>query len=198
MPKPNVTFETLRLIAESASGMRDQDLYFVIRGDPAGYSWQTDPVEPTEDTVVIHCAPVDDPVSTVDLARIGARGTDVDLLAIKVPAVWPHERPGTYRADAVFWSISAVEKFLVPYYASVYGDQGPSYAQAVMDALRRPAAETEEVAFAIAHLPSSEYVTEEEAASLVALHPTSAHRFVAPRAQPVPDPSARTSGSRSR
>lgn len=124
MPKPKVTFQTLRFIAESASGMRDKDLYFVVSGDSAGYSWPTDPVEPTEDTVVIHCAPVADPISTVNCAQIAAGGTHVDLLNVGVKAVWPHEDPGTFSADAVFWSVSAVEKFLVPYYASVYGDQG--------------------------------------------------------------------------
>lgn len=33
MPTPKITFETLREIAESASGMRDQNLWFV--GTPA-------------------------------------------------------------------------------------------------------------------------------------------------------------------
>ncbi len=197
MPKPTVTFETLRLIAESASGMRDQDLYFVIRGDRAGYSWQTELVEATEDTVVIHCAPVADSASTVDYATIGVGSDRVDLMEITVPRVWPHEDPGTYPADAVFLSISAVEKFLVPYYASVYGDQGPAYARAVMDAMLRPDADTAEQTFAIAHLPSSEYVTEPYVPGVVAVRPSGAYR-VAGGAFPIPVPSVRTSGSRSR
>jgi hypothetical protein len=202
MPKPNVTFETLRLIAESASGMRDQDLYFVVSGEPAGYSWQTDPVEAGDDTVVIHCAPVADPVPTVNYATIGA-GSErqrVNLLDIAVPGVWPHKDPGKHHhADAVFWSISAVEKFLVPYYASVYGDQGPAYARNVMDAMLHPDADTEERTFAIAHLPSSEYVTEPYVPGVVALRPSGASRVGGGgNAFPISAPSARTNGSRSR
>ncbi len=199
MLKPNVTFETLRLIAESASGMRDQDLWFVISGEPAGYSWQTYPIEATDDTVVIHCARVADPGQTVDYATIGVGKDRVNLLEIQVERVWPHQEPGCFHADAVFMSISAVEKFLVPYYASVYGDQGPQYARAVMDAMLHPDADTEEQTFAIAHLPSSEYVTEPYVPGVVAVRPSGAYRVAGGGGVvPIPVPSARTSGSRSR
>lgn len=183
MPKPNLTFETLREIAESASGMRDQDLCFVVTGDPATYTWSTRCVHAGEDTEVIHVAAVaQDPVSTVDCATIGVPGGEpVDLLGITIEPIAPHPG-GTYAADAVFWSVSAVEKFLVPYYASVYGDKGPQMAQAVLDVLLPESAEggegrvEGETPFAVAHLPSSEYVGEPEAeplfvARLAALHP---------------------------
>ncbi|HLM67281.1 MAG TPA: hypothetical protein VK358_07135 [Longimicrobium sp.] len=196
MPKPTITFETLREIAESASGMRDQDLWFVVTGSPPTYSWSTRCVHAGDDTEVIHVAASRDPVSTVDCAQIGAPGGEpVDLLGITIKPIAPHPG-GTYAADAVFWSVSAVEKFLVPYYASVYGDQGPKMAQAVLDVLLPESAEggegrvEGETPFAVAHLPSSEYVGEPEADSsfvprLVALHPSGHGRRVrlAPRAQ---------------
>lgn len=201
MPKPIVTFETLREIAESASGMRNHDLWFVISGDPVvTYTWFRSKQVETDDTVVIHSAAVNDPRPKVNFAEIGtAAGARVDLMCIKVGPVAPHPG-GKFAADAVFWSVSAVEKFLVPYYASVYGDQGPAYAQKVMDAmLHRDTTETEEQTYAIAHLPSSEYVTEHYVPGAVALRPSGASRVGGEGdAFPISAPSARTNGSRSR
>jgi hypothetical protein len=193
MPKPNLTFVTLREIAESASGMRDQDLWFVVTGDPATYTWSTRCVHANDDTEVIHVAAVPDPVSTVNCAQIGVPGGEpVDLLGITIKPIAPHPG-GTYAADAVFWSVSAVEKFLVPYYASVYGDQGPDMANAVMDVLLRGVdsagdagavgEEGDDKPFAVAHLPSSEYVGEPEAEPtfvprLAVLHPSGHGRRV--------------------
>jgi hypothetical protein len=200
MPKPALTFDILREIAESASGMRDQELWFVVTGSPATYTWSPRCVHAGDDTEVIHVAvaAVPDPVSTVDCAQIGVPGgKPVDLLGITIKPIAPHPG-GTYAADAVFWSVSAVEKFLVPYYASVYGDQGPKMAQAVLDVLLRGAesagdgvrGEENETPFAVAHLPSSEYVGEPEAdptfvPRLAALHPSGHVRRVrlATRAQ---------------
>lgn len=184
MPKPNITFVTLRQIAESASGMRDQNLWFVVTGDPATYTFSTMPVHAADDTEVIFVAAVKDPVSTVDCAQIGiAGGEPVDLLGITVKPIGAHPG-GTYAADAVFWSVSAVEKFLVPYYASVYGDQGPKMAQAVLNVLLPPTGTAEggeamvedDTPFALAHLPSSEYVGEPDTeisfvSRVVSLHP---------------------------
>lgn len=196
MPKPNVTFETLREIAETASGLRNQDLYFIIKGEPATYTWQATPPKPSEDTVVIHCNGVDDPPTQVGYARIGAHSdAPVNLLSIKVPPMAPHPG-GTYAADAVFWSVSAVEKFLVPYYASVYGDQGPQMAQQVLQILDTAAAD-EGDAFAVAHLPSSEYVPE-YAPHLVVLNRSGRHTPVAVPAHQGAEPKARTNGSRKR
>ena len=191
MPKPTLTFVTLREIAESASGMRDQDLWFVVTGSPPTYTWSTRCVHAGDDTEVIHVAAVHDPVSTVSCAQIGVHGGEpVDLLGITIKPVTPHPG-GTYAADAVFWSVSAVEKFLVPYYASVYGDQGPDMAKAVMDVLllgKESAGDgvrgdEDETPFAVAHLPSSEYVGEPEAdpsfvPRLAALHPSGRVRRV--------------------
>jgi hypothetical protein len=197
MPKPKVTFQILREIAETASGMRGDDLYFVIRdGDPVICPSRT-PVQEDDDTVVIHCDPtLKDPPSTVQFASIGVeKGKCVNLMSVKVPVEGFHPG-GTFEADAVFWSVSAVEKFLVPYYASVYGDRGPEMAKKVLDVLLPERAEggegreEDEAPFAVAHLPSSEFVGEPEAdpifvPRLAALHPSGHVRRVrlAPRAQ---------------
>ncbi|WP_331875441.1 hypothetical protein [Longimicrobium sp.] len=183
MPKPKVTFQILREIAETASGMRGDDLYFVIRdGDPVICPSRT-PVQEDDDTVVIHCDPTPkDPTSTVRFASIGVEEDKcVNLMSVTVPEEGFHPG-GTFAADAVFWSVSAVEKFLVPYYASVYGDRGPEMAKAVLGVLLPESAEggegriEGETPFAVAHLPSSEFVGEPEAdpifvSRLAALYP---------------------------
>jgi hypothetical protein len=202
MSKPNVTFETLRLIAESASGMRNLPTWFIIEKTPegTGYTWQNTFVEERKDTVVIYCAPVTDAVSPVDHATIGVKKDTVDLMCVKVGPILPHLNSGTYEADAVFWSLAAVEKFLVPYYASVYGDEGAAHAQAVMDLMRIPDThldadeDTEAQAFALVHLPSSEYVTE-YVPHLAALRADGRHSFVK-SAGAGQGFSARTNGSR--
>lgn len=169
MPAPNLTFELLRQIAETASGLRNESLYFVVRGDPATFTWQKTPPDLVEDIVVIPIKAVQDPPPIVRVAEIGAElGRTVDLMNITVRPRPPYPG-GTYAADAVFWSVSALEKFVVPYYASVYGDAGPEHARAVLDVLMRPNPhDTDgEPAFAVAHLPSSEYVPVEYGPAVV-------------------------------
>jgi hypothetical protein len=203
MSKPEVTFEILRLIAESASGMRNLPTWFIIEKTPegTGYTFQHTFVEERKDTVVIYCAPVADPVSPVNVATIGIKGKDiVNLMKIEVGPIFPHLDSGTFEADAVFWSLAAVEKFMVPYYASVYGDQGAAHAQAVMDLMRIPDThldadeDTEAQAFALVHLPSSEYVTE-QVPHVAALRVDGRHTFVK-SAGAGQGFSARTNGSR--
>lgn len=203
MPKPEVTYETLRLIAESASGMRDLPTWFIIEETPqgTGYRWQHTFVRECEDTVVIYCAPVADLVSQVDHATIGVGNTTANLMKVQVKRDFPHEEMGTFKADAAFWSLAAVEKFLVPYYASVYGDEGPAHAQAVMDLMRIPDThlgadvDTEEgQVYALVHLPSSEYVPM-EVPHVAALRTNGRHTFVR-HAGADQGFSARTNGSR--
>ncbi|HEX6036628.1 hypothetical protein [Longimicrobium sp.] len=170
MTQLNVPFELLREIAEAASGLRNKELWIVISGEPATFEVvYENPPSPTDERVVIHCPADPDPEPTLNVAVIGADQTSVNLLDLKVEPQPPY--PGPYKADAAFWSVSAVEKFLVPYYASVHGDKGPAYAQAVLNVLLQPSSEPD-AAFAVAHLPSSEYVPLplEAGASLVVPH----------------------------
>lgn len=213
MSKPKIGFQLLREIAECASGMRSHDLYFIVgddKADPHGFRFVADPkqpVEETDDTTVIHVSRCDDPRPRVTTAIIGDGADLINLLDLTVGTDDPHQA-GTYPADAVFWSVSAVEKFLVPYYASVYGDQAASYVASLLAVLLPPAdgagdAALDDTAYAIAHLPSSEYT------KLMMDDPTGLavvpHAFalksggrVHPVAAGHPAPSPRTKGSRSR
>ena len=170
MAKPHITFQILRHIAESASGMRYHKQWFVVRHDPVTGPVITpypDAQEETDDTVVIAVDPVDyvEP-PPVTYAQIGLGDGRVDLLNVRVARTEQLDPPGLHRADAVFWSVSAVEKFLTPYYASVYGDDGGRMVESLLRVLR-PLTEAEvdgdavagiDPAFAITHLPNSEYV----------------------------------------
>lgn len=163
--KTQLNFQILREIAECASGMRTHDLYFRVPSltGPQAFDVISDPPEPPGELpgyTLIHVEPVPDPGRKVSVALIGDGPHVVNLMDLKVKANAVHQG-GTYEADAVFWSVSAVEKFLVPYYASVYGDQAASYVSSVLGILLPGAGNqsdpTDDPAFAIAHLPSSEY-----------------------------------------
>ncbi len=191
MPAPTITYELLRQIAETASGLRDSTKYFVVGVDHDGttcFSWHDKAPPPNEDIVVIPVQGVADPAPRVRVAKIGTeKGRTVDLMRIHIHDCPPYPA-GTYAADAVFWSVSALEKFVVPYYASVYGDDGPRHAQAVLDALLRPHLNgvEGEVPFAVAHLPSSEYVPvrygDAVVPEVVALTSTGGHHITHPDA----------------
>lgn len=154
-----LNFEMLRQIAECASGMRNENLWFVVTGNKFTVEKKEPfPVDP--EAIVIPVEKVNDPPSKVTAAWISdATGPEVNLMEVKVPAIGPYPA-GIYAADAVFWSVSAVEKFLVPYYASVYGDTAWEHVKTVMSILMPPPDQDfviDPQPYAIAHLPSSEY-----------------------------------------
>lgn len=62
--------------------------------------------------------------------------------------------------DCVFWGLSAVDKFVVPYYSNT---GSPEEAQAARDAFKDPAA------YALIHIPGSEYTTTISSTSCVNL-----------------------------
>jgi hypothetical protein len=152
----------LRLIAEAASGARGVPVDFVASADGTVEERRHSNETAPPGSVVIPAftrdkVPDKPPLVEATIQAEGV-GKPVDLLNL------PN---GLGAADAVFWSESAVEKFLIPYYASVYGNQA---ARAVGDLLEAfhgdrghaagagaatpPAAET----YALAHIPKSEYV----------------------------------------
>jgi hypothetical protein len=126
--KAVIHFEILRRIAETASGMRYDNLWFEVTGGRGGkvIVHRAPPEKLPRGSVVIECNAWKRPgVPEVDHAQIGSGDRRMDLLNVPVPVEdrpqgW--DGPLTHRADAVFWSAAAVEKFLVPYYASTYGD----------------------------------------------------------------------------
>jgi len=120
-------FEILRRIAETASGLRYQDTWFEVT-DTDVLIYDKEPTTVLPGSILIKCTGWKEPtIPKVATATIATDTSSIDLLAVPVPE---QELPGwtgpmQYTADAVFWSASAVEKFLVPYYASVYGTLAP-------------------------------------------------------------------------
>jgi hypothetical protein len=185
MPKPTLHFETLRRIAETASGRRYEDLWFVVTEDEATGRPQVqvqtgDPGE-REDAVVIPCAAWPRPdVPQVSAAMIASGDSAINLLSVDVPAHDGFPALKGMAADAVFWSASAVEKFVVPYYASVYGDTAPDVVDRLVSIFVPPgspergddggelagAAVVDDANFAVIHLPSSEYAAMSTAAEV--------------------------------
>jgi hypothetical protein len=154
-----MSYQDLRKMAEAAASLRGEEFWMVI--GPEGWEARTTEPEPGPDHVAIRCR--NEPTAVrpeVTRAELGTAAVEnADLLRLKVDG-------REERADAVFWSAAAVEKFLVPYYASVYGNQAAPEIAKLVQVLDSPpvgggggdAAGTSPDAFALAHIPRSEYV----------------------------------------
>ncbi|HVG45778.1 MAG TPA: hypothetical protein VM890_13650 [Longimicrobium sp.] len=129
-------FEILRRIAETASGMRYQDTWFEVTDtDVLIYTTEPAPSQLQPDSTVIKCTAWKEPdIPQVTTATIATDTNSIDLLAVEVPEqeLQGWAGPMTLPADAVFWSASAVEKFLIPYYASTYGSLAPKAVTQLM------------------------------------------------------------------
>jgi hypothetical protein len=172
-PHAHVDSIQLRLIAEAASGLRGEPVHFVA--GPKGGVREFYPHEkggalprdlpPGDELVVIPAltqdvAPLRPPLTT---ATIQAQGVALPIDLLNLPN-------GLGAADAVFWSESSVEKFLIPYYASVYGNQAARAVGDILEAFHGdrgggpPASggrltDPDALTYAMAHIPKSEYVT---------------------------------------
>lgn len=166
--RPLLGYQTLRRVTEWASGVRgDEPTWFVIRhgltpDDAIIEPWETDPhafLPPEElEQVVIIPSFVGHGVGNrdaIEFARIGPKPSGENSVNVIDPK-------GVY-GDSVFWTQSAVEKFLVPYYASVGGADAANQVETVLKLLGNPR-EVEEgratdgpVVYALVHLPQSEY-----------------------------------------
>jgi hypothetical protein len=171
-----LNYQELRRMVEAAASYREKKVYIVV--DDKGWSVETKEPTNTDGKAVIPCMSPGRPTARppVALAQIGTVADNpekppVNLLKLKLPGS-DREEP----ADAVFWTPAAVEKFVVPYYASVYGDQAPKKLSDIINvlgAVRDPAArgaarsETGD-AFAVAHMPKSEYVQVDEPFAVLA------------------------------
>ncbi len=180
-----LTSMQLRALAEWASGYRGEVVEFYDREGQI-YLWRTSVDGPCPFPVLLAC---DTPIVVqgrppVTVAQIGVAGDmPVDLLAIP----WGG---GMATADAVFWSESAVEKFLFPYYASkgswladlytealrtvFYGPRALEWYQRAQDdpgEFQDPSGISEdslhdlenvlEDPFGLVHIPKSDYIPEE-------------------------------------
>ena len=181
-PHRHVDSIQLRLIAEAASGIRGLPVHFVAMedgtvrevlhpihpehpaagGDAAAPDGMLPP--PLEMPVVVPAFTRDvlPEKPPLDFASIKAEGVAERIDLLDLPG-------GLGTADAVFWSESSVEKFLIPYYASVYGNQAARAVGDILEAFhgdrgdgaKRPGArftDPDGLTYAMAHLPKSEYV----------------------------------------
>lgn len=150
---------TLRLIAEAASGARGVPVQFVALPDGTIEENRKGDRVPPPDAVVIPAFTKDKVPNKPQLteALIQAEGVDKPIDLLNLPN-------GMGAADAVFWSESAVEKFLIPYYASVYGNQAALAVGDLLEAFHGDRGGRGEVTpldaetYALAHIPKSEYV----------------------------------------
>ncbi len=160
MTAPRLDAATLRAIAEHASGVRDTILWFVVHGPRSVKVFHRDPgIVDGATVLVVHTGSTgkQPPVGHAKLGPDEVRA--LDLLRLK-------HRGKEYRADAVFWSESAVEKFVIPYYASKHGPRAGTEVQAILDVFhhgKKPPKEGETETdgngvFALVHVPTSEYI----------------------------------------
>jgi len=166
---PLFSYRDLRGLAEYASGVRTHEkpiVWLAAYGD--GHIEEVDDGTPRADALVVGTVVGEGKGNrdTVLYAMIGQNenGTDaVDLLDFEYEG-----KPR--KGDSVFWTQSTVEKFLVPYYASVEGGHAAKKIEALLQLLGSTVSvkETSELAplegevFALIHLPQSEYVAKSD------------------------------------
>ena len=152
MEKVRIDAQRLRAVAEHASGVRGKKMWFLFTTDGKKLVKEGDPPAHGPNDLLIGAETRETGSrAAVEYARIGHHKNAkhaLDLLNVK----------GRGPADAVFWTESAVEKFLIPYYAAV---SGPNAAKAVAKILKvfheGPPGGAANKVFALIHLPTSEY-----------------------------------------
>jgi hypothetical protein len=153
----------LRRLAEMADGGRDEDFYIAVDADRKMVALR-EPPEPGKYKLVV-------PVHTSGAVpeRRGIRKLTATLDDGRTVEIFPEA--GLEVPDAMFWTESSVEKFLVPYYARVHsaasrvGDEVQKVKDVFNGKVRPyglPSHEPVEV-FALVHLPRSEYTATESA-----------------------------------
>jgi hypothetical protein len=167
MPDPlRLTSLQIREIAEYAESVRGPG------GDPVFFVAQLDDAS---NAVTITCEkelPTASPLSVVipaSTASVQPLRDPVESVTILAAGMKEPDSLNAY--DAVFWSESAVEKFLFPYYASKSQWQAAyvlsGLAKAFYGFVPGPLAQgtdpvSDPIPFAVAHLPRSDYVPLEE------------------------------------
>lgn len=129
---------TLRRAAETADGTRDKDVCLLIREDDFRVVKCGTP--PGADEILIECYTKDQ----------GPTSMRPGIAEIKLKSKKAKEHRLEEKYDAVFWTESAVEKFVYPYYASLYRHEACERLCLLKEAWEDPKV------VAIAHLPKSE------------------------------------------
>jgi hypothetical protein len=144
----SITWQQLRKLAEAAHGQPDQHLG--IRFDVASNDFVIEPYDPVNAGEYILTVRPKPPAPKQGKLEVRLPGIKTQNLRVKPP-----NDDFFSIADAVFWSASAVRKFLVPYYAS-YWD-----LQDVMTKIEQEFARDDVLAFI--HLPNSEILDDGDA-----------------------------------
>ncbi|HEX6913253.1 MAG TPA: hypothetical protein VF142_22770 [Longimicrobium sp.] len=119
IPTPVIDYHHLRLMAEWASSLRDREVEFAVRD---GALW----LEGADGAG-------GRPALRVPAATPGRYGA-VGALTVSVRGAEEPLDLAPYGVDALVWSEAAVEKFLVPYYASCAGARAGQFLTALFDA----------------------------------------------------------------
>lgn len=156
-------YRDLRRLAEYASGVREGDTPVWLAAFGDGVIQPIAGPTPQPAGALVVATVVGDGRGNRDTTRFARIGNEpgekgsVDLLKVK----YNREHKA---ADSVFWTQSAVEKFMVPYYASVYAGEAAEKIAAILGLLgstrtiRGDIEGTPQEVFALIHLPQSEYV----------------------------------------
>jgi hypothetical protein len=169
---PALSSRQLRKIAEGVSGYRGSPRFWLIltQGEDGALAVEVSPEDPGPrlDAVVIPChTPRDADRPPVVAASIQAAGAEpVDLLHLHLEDDEGHLM---HTADAVFWGESSVAKFVVPYYASVYGDEAGEAVTELLNTYNGVKAESARAegteaepnltqVYGLVHIPRSEYI----------------------------------------
>ena len=168
--QPVLDSKQLRKIAEAVSGYRGTPQYWLVLTQNADGTLSHEVHDrdpgPLSNAVVLPCqTPKEaDRPQVVSATIRAAGGPEVNLLDLELE---DDEGDTVYRADAVFWGESSVEKFVVPYYASVYGADAGEAVTELLDAYNGVAAAGAETrdgepnsveAYGLVHIPRSEYI----------------------------------------
>jgi hypothetical protein len=121
MPRTPITAYRLRELAEEADGLRGQPLELVFEKDDLV-------LKAPSGTIVSGAIPVQTPKQK-DPYSVKLRAVNLD----PAPKLRPGDENLAESFDAFFWSESAVDKFLVPYYVRMHG---ADFVKELQDAIR--------------------------------------------------------------
>jgi hypothetical protein len=145
IPTQPVGYGQLRMLAECAVGLGNRTGVFAA--DKGALTWVVDPTEPPPQTAVLVGAANEGKYPEIESVTFDVEWTPPGGL----PTVKGSVNAVQAGADALFWSDSAVQKFVFPYFASCAGGEAATRLGQLQDAWN--AYPTDAVAmFALMHL----------------------------------------------
>lgn len=117
---PRIESHKLRALAEAADGVRGNRVFLVHRAATDTFDIVA-VVDNATDTVILECRTM----------NTMPNRPEVEKVDFKVRGKPPKELKGD-KFDAVFWTESAVEKFVLPYYARLFGPESGTRINALL------------------------------------------------------------------